>query len=245
MDINKILSITKKASIAVKNIYLNGFDVEYKDDLSPLTTADKVANEIICNSLIDLYPNIPIISEENKQIPYHIRKDWEYFWCIDPIDGTKEFVKKSGEFTINIALIHNQIPILGVIDAPILNTTYYAQKNFGAYKNGIRIPIKRDDNKYIIVASKSHMNTQTKEYIDNISTPLQKETISIGSSLKLCLVAEGKADIYPRFGNTMEWDISAGHSILLECNKDVIDISTNKSLTYNKQSLNNPDFIAK
>ncbi len=243
IDIEDIKNIALDAGRVIMEIYSKDFRVEYKDDNSPLTEADISSNEIICSELKKLYPNIPILSEENKEVVYEERKGWEYYWCIDPIDGTKEFIKKNGEFTVNIALIHNDTPVLGVVYAPALELMYYSKKGLGVYKNGIRLPVKRDDDKYIIVASKSHMSDETQSFIDKIETDKTKELISMGSSLKLCLVAEGKADVYPRLAPTMEWDTAAAHALVLQSGKKVVQYENNKPLVYNKENLLNPWFI--
>jgi 3'(2'), 5'-bisphosphate nucleotidase len=243
IDLNKIKNIAKDAGIAIMSIYKKDFNIEYKDDKSPLTQADLKANDIICKALIELYPNIPIMSEENKEISYDVRKDWEYYWCIDPIDGTKEFIKKNDEFTINIALIHRNIPVLGVVYAPAQGDMYASKQGYGAYKNNQKLPLKRADNKYIIVASKSHMSEETQNYIDSIKTNKQKELISKGSSLKLCMVADGIADIYPRLAPTMEWDTAAAHAIVLESGKKVYQYNTDDEIVYNKKNLLNPWFV--
>ncbi|WP_428025957.1 3'(2'),5'-bisphosphate nucleotidase CysQ [Arcobacter sp.] len=243
IDLEVIKNIALEASKVIMEIYRKDFQVEYKDDKSPLTEADLKSNEIICNSLKNLYPNIPIMSEENKQTDYEERKDWEYYWCIDPIDGTKEFIKKNDEFTINIALIHNQEPILGVVYAPAIDVMYSAKKGLGAFKNNEKLPIKRNDDKFIIVASKSHMSNETQEYINNIETTKEKELISMGSSLKLCLVAEGKADCYPRIAPTMEWDTAAADAIVRVCGKMTYNFETKKPVIYNKKDLLNPNFV--
>ncbi len=243
IDLEVIKNIALEASKVIMEIYRKDFQVEYKDDKSPLTEADLKSNEIICNSLKNLYPNIPIMSEENKQTDYEERKDWEYYWCIDPIDGTKEFIKKNDEFTINIALIHNQEPILGVVYAPAIDVMYSAKKGLGAFKNNEKLPIKRNDDKFIIVASKSHMSDETQEYINKIETTKEKELISMGSSLKLCLVAEGKADCYPRIAPTMEWDTAAADAIVRIAGKMTYNFETKKALIYNKKDLLNPNFV--
>jgi len=243
IDLELIKEIALEAGNAIMEIYKKDFQVDYKDDKSPLTEADIKSNEIICSALNKLFPNIPILSEENKEVTYKERKDWEYYWCIDPIDGTKEFVKRNGEFTVNIALIHNKVPILGVVYAPVLQDMYSSKKGLGAFKNSTKLPIKRDDDKYIIIASKSHMSKETQEFVDNIKTLKEKELISKGSSLKLCLVAEGKADIYPRLAPTMEWDTAAAHAIVLEANKDVVEFESKDTLKYNKENLLNPWFV--
>lgn len=244
INIQDIQNIALEAGKAIMEIYKKDFTVEYKDDKSPLTIADKISNEIICTSLEKLYPMIPMLSEENKEIAYEERKNWDYYWCIDPIDGTKEFIKKNGEFTVNIALIYKNTPVLGVVYAPAMSTMYYAKKGMGAYKADKRLPIeKEDDNKYIVVASKSHMSPETQIFIDSIQTDKTKELISIGSSLKLCMVAEGKADIYPRLAPTMEWDTAAAHAVLIESGKRVVQFASETEMVYNKKELLNPWFV--
>jgi len=245
INIEDIKHIALNAGKLIMEIYKKDFTIEYKDDKSPLTEADTKSNELICNTLEKMYPAIPILSEENKEVSYEIRKDWEYYWCIDPIDGTKEFIKKNGEFTVNIALIYKNIPVLGVVYAPALELMYYSKKGCGAFKNDIRLPIKREDNKFIIVASKSHMSNETQQFVDDIKTDKVKELVSMGSSLKLCLIAEGKADIYPRLAPTMEWDTAAAHAIVLESGKKVLQYDENKGVIYNKKNLLNPFFVVK
>ncbi|MEA2019880.1 MAG: 3'(2'),5'-bisphosphate nucleotidase CysQ [Campylobacterota bacterium] len=245
INIKDIKDIALTAGTAIMKIYEKDFKIEYKDDKSPLTEADLKSNEIICESLQKLYPSIPILSEENKEVEYSQRKCWEYYWCIDPIDGTKEFIKKNGEFTVNIALIYKNTPVLGVVYAPAIDAMYYAKKGYGAFKNSEQLPLSNNDNLYIIVASKSHMSDETRKFIDNIKTIKGKELISIGSSLKLCLVAEGKADIYPRLAPTMEWDTAAAHAIVLESGKQVIQYESQEPVVYNKKNLLNPWFIVK
>jgi len=238
-------------------IYKKDFQVEYKDDKSPLTQADKVSNEIICSSLKKLYPNIPILSEENKEVLFEDRKDWEYYWCIDPIDGTKEFIKKNDEFTINIALIYKDTPVLGVVYAPAIDKMYSAKKNEGAYLNNEKLPLKTSDEKFIVVASKSHLSEETQNFIDDLKLKYPSlETNSKGSSLKLCMVAEGIADIYPRIAPTMEWDTAAADAIVREVGKmsyqyneslkalEYLNINSKlKPLIYNKENLLNPYFV--
>jgi len=218
INVQDIVTIAKGAGNAIMQVYKQDFKVEYKQDSSPLTLADKKANDIIEDGLNQLSVNLPILSEEGKEIPYEDRKHWEYFWLVDPLDGTKEFVKKNDEFTVNIALIHKNTPVLGVVYAPALGVCYWAKKDEGAFKDGQKLPLKTVDqrNTYQIVASRSHMSDETQAFIDAIETSKEKELISIGSSLKICLVAEGEADIYPRLGPTMEWDTGAAHSIVEE-----------------------------
>jgi len=233
-------------------IYQKDFEVEFKADKSPLTEADKTAHNIIEAGLKSLdqqnNTSIPMMSEEGKSIPYEDRKNWEYYWLIDPVDGTKEFIKKNGEFTVNIALIHKGVPVLGVVYAPALNETYWAKQGDGAFKDGEKLPLKITDQRktYKIVASRSHMSGETKAYIDAIATDKTKELVSIGSSLKICLVAEGEADIYPRLGPTMEWDTAAAHAVVLEAGMEMKLCEGGEAvgqLLYNKPDLLNPFFI--
>ena len=247
IDIQDIVTIAKEAGNAIMQVYKQDFEVEYKQDSSPLTLADKKANDIIEDGLNQLSANLPILSEEGKEIPYEDRKYWEYFWLVDPLDGTKEFVKKNGEFTVNIALIHKDTPVLGVVYAPALNQIYWAKRNEGAFKDGQRLPLKTEQERetYKIIASRSHMTNETTVFISEIKTDKTKELVSIGSSLKICLVAEGEADIYPRLGPTMEWDTAAAHAIALEANmylRQYKDGMYSKCL-YNKESLLNESFI--
>ena len=254
IDIHKINFIARKAGNKIIKIYQQDFEVDYKKDNSPLTKADIKSNEIITESLEDLYPKIPILSEENKEVPYNIRRNWEYFWLIDPLDGTKEFVKKNGEFTVNIALIHKDNPVLGVIYAPVLEVLYYAQKEKGAFKQEKnkrpqRLPICREANNDTlkVIVSKSHYNQETKEFVNNLKNQYKKtiEFICIGSSLKFCLISEGKADLYPRLAPTMEWDTAAGQAIVEQVKGEIIEFNNQAPLKYNKKNLLNPWFITK
>jgi len=241
-----IVAIAKEAGSAIMQIYSQDFEVEYKKDKSPLTLADKKANDIIENSLNQLSVNLPILSEEGKNIPYEQRKHWEYFWLVDPLDGTKEFIKKNDEFTVNIALIHKDAPVLGVVYAPALDVCYWAKQGDGAFKDGKRLPLKTENQRetYKIVASRSHMSTETQAFINNIDTDKKKELVSIGSSLKICLVAEGEADIYPRLGPTMEWDTGAAHIVVIESGKNIFNFNRKGIINYNmKEHLVNPYFI--
>ena len=250
IDIQDIVTIAKEAGDAIIQIYKQDFKVEYKQDSSPLTLADKNANDIIEDGLNQLSVNFPILSEEGDDIPYESRKHWEYFWLIDPLDGTKEFVKKNGEFTVNIALIYKDTPVLGVVYAPALNVCYWAKQDEGAFKDGQELPLKAPNqrNTYKIVASRSHMSDETQAFIDAIDTDKEKELISIGSSLKICLVAEGEADIYPRLGPTMEWDTGAAHAVVREADKEIysyeqLEVNNYTCIKYNKENLLNQWFI--
>jgi 3'(2'), 5'-bisphosphate nucleotidase len=247
INIKDIVAVAKEAGDAIMQIYSQDFEIEYKQDSSPLTLADKKANDIIESNLNQLPVNLPILSEEGKEIPYEDRKHWEYFWLIDPLDGTKEFIKKNDEFTVNIALIHKDTPVLGVVYAPALDICYWAKQGEGAFKDEQRLPLKTESQRevYKIVASRSHMSDETQAFIDAIDTQKEKELILIGSSLKICLVAEGAADIYPRLGLTMEWDIGAAHAIVNESGKNLKEYVRNeyKEHTYNKKNLLNKSFI--
>ena len=247
IDLEDIVKIAKEAGDVIMEIYQKDFSIDYKEDNSPLTQADTQSNKIICKALEEAYPTIPLLSEENKEIPYDVRKDWEYYWCIDPIDGTKEFIKKNGEFTINIALIHKDTPVLGVVYAPDLGDMYKAKKGEGAFKNGKKLPLQTNPNpekKLTVVASKSHLSEETQAFIDKLDTK-EIEQVSKGSSLKLCMVAEGLADIYPRLAPTMEWDTAAADAVVRESQKMSYDFETNKPLIYNKENLLNSWFVVR
>jgi len=253
INIDDIAAIAKKAGDAIMEIYAKDFSVAYKDDESPLTEADVISNEIITAAL-EAY-GIPLLSEEGKAIPFEERRTWEYFWLIDPIDGTKEFVKKNGEFTVNIALIHHDTPVLGVVYAPALGEMYYAKKGEGAYKNGLRLPLKRNpapEECLHVVASKSHLSEETQAFIDAMAKRTKAvRQVSKGSSLKLVMVAEGEADVYPRLGPTMEWDTAAADAVVRESGKmtyrydDKADDSALQPVVYNKEDLLNPWFIVR
>ncbi|MCK9372263.1 MAG: 3'(2'),5'-bisphosphate nucleotidase CysQ [Sulfuricurvum sp.] len=246
---NDIIAIARKAGEAIMEIYAKDFTVDYKEDSSPLTEADQRANEIIVEGLNGLSVQLPILSEEGKMIDYDDRKEWGYFWMVDPLDGTKEFIKKNDEFTVNIALIYKNVPILGVVYAPALNEMYWAKKGEGAFKNGISLPLQTNQNpeKLLrIVASKSHLSPETQEYIDTLSETTERiECVSKGSSLKLCMVAEGSADIYPRLAPTMEWDTAAADAIVRESGKMTFGYPDETAVVYNKENLLNPWFVVK
>lgn len=257
VNLEDIKNIAKTAGDEISKIYKKDFTIEHKNDSSPLTEADKKSNEIICSSLEKLYPNIPILSEENKEVLYEDRKGWEYYWCIDPIDGTKEFIKKNDEFTVNIALIHKNIPVLGIVYAPAIDKMYSAKKGYGAYLNDKKLPLVKENDNFTVIASKSHLSDETQKFIDDLKNTYSSLTISSkGSSLKLCMIADGSADIYPRIAPTMEWDTAAAHAIVLESGKNVYQYDDNisalnyvkensklKPLVYNKVNLLNPYFV--
>ncbi len=252
VEIKRIINIAKEAGDAILEIYKKDFEIYTKQDESPLTEADQAANKIILDQLTASYPEIPYISEEVKQQAYEERKDWEYCWLIDPLDGTKEFIKKNGEFTVNIALIHNGVPVLGVVHVPVQNKTYYAEKGKGAFvieNNGA--PREIENRKHytelddiVVVASRSHLSQEVVDFVDALKAKGKNvEFLSSGSSLKFCLVAEGKAHVYPRLAPTMEWDTAAAHAVCLEAGKNVLVYETKKAMEYNREDLLNPWFI--
>lgn len=247
IQINDIVTIAKEAGDVIMAIYDKDFTIEYKDDKSPLTEADLASNEVIINALKKY--DLPIMSEEEQEILYEERKDWEYYWCIDPIDGTKEFIKKNDEFTVNIALIHKDTPVLGVVYAPALGEMYYAKQNEGAFKNNEKLPLKTNEapeKKLVVVASKSHLSEETQAFIDEVAETTQNiMQRSRGSSLKLVMVAEGEADIYPRLAPTMEWDTAAADAIVRESGKMTYQFEDDLPVSYNKKNLLNPWFIVK
>jgi 3'(2'), 5'-bisphosphate nucleotidase len=260
----KLIEIAIKASIeagkAIMEIYDTDFDIAYKKDHSPLTTADQAAHQII--SLFLESTSLPILSEEGKHLHFNERKGWHQFWLVDPLDGTKEFIKKNGEFTVNIALIDHGKPIAGVIYVPVADVLYVGIENQGAFKlhsteeydgsvedlrkKAINLPEIKNENAFRVVASRSHLSAETAEFIENLKKDHSNiQTVSKGSSLKLCLIAEGAADIYPRFAPTMEWDTGAGHAIVNAAGgRVVLAEDENIALTYNKENLLNPWFIA-
>ena len=235
-----------KGGQEILKIYDGKIEVEIKDDKSPLTLADKNAHLAIMKDLTKL--NIPVLSEEGREIPYSERKDWNQLWIVDPLDGTKEFIKRNGEFTVNIALIENGIPVLGVIYVPVTKVLYYGAKDIGSFKveNDIKSKLPIDNNKlnYIAVGSRSHMSEETETFFSQLKEKHGEiDIVSMGSSLKICLVAEGAADVYPRFAPTMEWDTAAGHAIAKYAGKTFIDYSTGTEMKYNRENLLNNWFI--
>lgn len=243
IDLDELRGMALDASRAVMEVYKRDFSVYEKEDKSPMSEADLLGNEIICKALAKF--SLPILSEENKLVSFDERKKWDYFFCVDPLDGTKEFIKRNGEFTINIALIDRDTPIAGVVYAPALDLMFSAKKGGGAFKNNEKLPLKIKRDSYKIVASKSHMSKETSDFIENLKVDKPKEFVSMGSSLKLCLVASGEVDIYPRLAPTMEWDTAAADAIVRESGKMTYDFNTQKPLIYNKEDLRNPYFIVK
>ena len=263
INFNQLLKLCIQAAFDAGNeilsFYNSGYDIELKSDNSPLTNADKAAHNVIARALENT--NIPVLSEEGNIIPYEIRKGYEYLWIVDPLDGTKEFIKHNDEFTVNIALVHHQSPILGVVYCPPLKSMYFASLNGkGAFKSVLdnydnidvekvmgqaeKIPFANRGRKFTVVASRSHMNSETAGFIENLKKEHGEiELIAKGSSLKLCEVAEGSADIYPRFAPTSEWDTAASHAVVEISGGKVLDAKTNQPLKYNKKDILNPWFV--
>lgn len=248
--IAEITQIARQAGATILEIYSQeaDFQVERKADSSPLTIADRRANAIICSALEGLPVQYPIISEENQQIPYAERQHFTKAWLVDPLDGTKEFLKRNGDFTVNIALINEGVIELGVVYIPVFDEMYYATKGGGAFKekNGMvqrlqALPFTMNDTGLKVIFSRSHMNPETEAFIQQLDQP---ELVSRGSSLKFLLIALGQAQVYPRMAPTMEWDTGAAQIILEEAGGQVIDQNTNAPLRYNKENLLNPYFVA-
>lgn len=267
-----LLSASLKAGEAILEIYESDFTFEQKEDKTPLTLADKQSHQIITGYL-NRSAGFPVLSEEGKNIPFSQRKDWEYFWLVDPLDGTKEFIKKNGEFTVNIALIFREKPVVGIVYIPVKKTFYFGAAGTGAYKlvqdrevaslvndaggssskvlfdkimnRAVRLPVENKKKGFTVIGSRSHMSVDTEDYVNKLKEKHGEiDFISAGSSLKFCLVAEGKADVYPRFGPTMEWDTAAGQVLVEQAGGTVINAESGTSLKYNKENLLNPYFIA-
>lgn len=249
---NGLIPIAKEAGEAIMKIYDDQElfqNVDYKSDNSPLTLADQAAHTIICKRLEVLRPDIPILSEEGKAIPFETRKSWEAYWCVDPLDGTKEFIRRNGQFTVNIALMHNNHPVLGIVYIPVSAKSYYGAKDMGAWRQDAegRVTSLQVDRfqwnqpSLRIVCSRAHQSEALQSYLEQFNAP---ETVPMGSSLKFMLLAEGKADVYPRLAPTMEWDTAAAHIIVEEAGGKIIRHETENTLAYNKENLLNPYFIA-
>jgi 3'(2'), 5'-bisphosphate nucleotidase len=254
-----IFEIIVRAGNEIIKIYQsNDFQVEMKSDKTPLTIADKNSNHVIVDGLKKLFPKIPILSEESKKTPFQTRKEWEYLWIVDPLDGTKEFIKKNGEFSINLALVKDGIAIFGILYLPVKDILYYAAKDYGAYKkdnSGRYTSLLHNkkceeyeqiaDSPKRIIISRSHYTEETQLFVEGIKKQFSKvQLISVGSAMKITYLAEGKADIYPRLAPTMEWDIAAGQIVLEESGGEILDFYEKTPLIYNKENLRNPWFVA-
>lgn len=262
--LSEAISTAVRAGKLIIDVYnSDDFMVNLKSDSTPLTLADTLAHKEISNSLSKT--RIPLLSEEGRNLHFDERKGWELFWLVDPLDGTKEFIKRNGEFTVNIALIVNKYPILGVVYIPVTGDLYFSLASEGAYKvseitpdaNAVlkysdlvikaeKLPIKTNRDVFTVVVSRSHPSPDTQKYIDKLKSKYGEISyISRGSSLKICMVAEGQADIYPRFGETTEWDTAAGQAIAEGAGCQVVAVDTCKRMMYNKEELVNPWFIVR
>lgn len=269
MDYPSLLKLAIKASInageKILKIYNTNFEVEIKKDSTPVTKADKAASDAIIK---DLSPTqINVLSEEGIIYDYELRKNWKHIWIVDPLDGTKEFVKRNGEFTVNIALIENHNPVIGVIYSPVSRQLYYACINFGSFKvdghfilahinnrdinmdqlmkSAQKLPLQPQPKIYTVVSSRSHLSKEVAERISKKKFKHNEVTIIYtGSSIKLCWIAEGLAHEYPRFGTTMEWDTAAGQCIIENAGGKILDLITNEPIKYNRENLSNNSFIS-
>lgn len=257
--VDKAIHAAVLAGKKIMEVYASvDFGVVIKEDQTPVTIADRQAHNEIIKYLESA--GLPVLSEEGIHLSYSERKNWDMFWLIDPLDGTKEFIKRNDEFTVNIALIQNGRPIAGVIFAPVTSVLYVGIPETGAFKlvnpdehctfqsmqlSGKKLPEETGRNEFAIVVSRSHMNQKTKEYIENIREEHESfRLINMGSSMKMCMVAEGTASVYPKLGTTMEWDTAAGHAILKASGKNIFITDLKTEIRYNKENLQNPHFIA-
>ncbi len=245
--IEPVRALAEQAGKRIMEVYATDFDVEHKDDKTPLTKADMAAHHTIIQGLTELTPTWPILSEESAKIPFAERTQWNCYWLVDPLDGTREFIKRNGEFTVNIALIYEHKPILGVVYVPVTEVSYFAYLGGGAFKSAPGqtaqlIKVRPCPEQHlIVVGSRSHANPTLQKFTDSLNLPF--ELVSIGSSLKSCWVAEGKADIYPRFGPTSEWDTAAAQCVVEQAGGYLTDMQL-EALRYNtKDSLLNPYFV--
>lgn len=269
MNYPELLKLAVKAAFAagdeILKIYTTDFYVETKSDDTPVTLADKTSGQLISKILAET--NIPIISEEEEILDYSVRKDWDHVWIVDPLDGTKEFIKRNGEFAVNIALVKNNKPVIGVIYAPFIKDIYFAYQSGGSFKItqhdmvqeltkknlpdhlfefSKKLPSQKLPKTYTVVGSRSHLSREVNEHVDKLRNLYgEVDMISVGSSIKQCWVADGKAHEYPRFGTTMEWDTAAGQCILEESGNALIDLGTGLPMVYNREKMKNNYFIAK
>ncbi|MFW6094493.1 MAG: 3'(2'),5'-bisphosphate nucleotidase CysQ [Pseudomonadota bacterium] len=251
-DQQALIDLTRRAGDAILEIYESDFDVETKDDESPLTKADLAAHRIITEGLAALTPEIPVVSEESEPPDYATRSGWPRYWLLDPLDGTKEFINKNGEFTVNIALIEHQQPVYGVVGVPAQGTVYtgdvgrgVAEKHGATGSERLHGRAMQEGGPVVVVASRSHGGERLESYIEALGERFAEvRRTPVGSSLKLCILAEGHADLYPRLGPTSEWDIAAAHAVL-EAAGGTLWAADGQPLRYNaKASFLNPEFIA-
>ncbi|MDF9441055.1 3'(2'),5'-bisphosphate nucleotidase [Stenotrophomonas acidaminiphila] len=242
-----VIDVARQAGAAIMQVYADGFDVEHKDDLSPLTSADLAAHHVIVRGLAQLTPDLPVLSEESAQLPWDARRQWQDYWLVDPLDGTREFIKRNGEFSVNIALIRDGVPVFGVVQAPVSDVVWHAMRGDGAWRReGGRedailtrrppaLPLR-------VAASRSHRDARTGELLARMG---EIELVAQGSSLKFCRIAEGTLDVYPRLGPTSEWDTAAGQCVLEAAGGVLLAADTGEPFHYNRRPrLLNGDFIA-
>jgi len=253
--LNTVEDIAIAAGDRILGVYnqADGVAVDFKSDNSPITEADRQAHDLICERLTVLTPDIPVLSEESKPVDFAIRKNWQSYWLVDPLDGTKEFVKRNGEFTVNIALIENGVATLGVVHVPVTGVTYSGASKTGAFvqrgtgdREAIAVTrITESTTRLQIVASRSHRDEQLTRIVQSLREKFAEvNEVSMGSSLKICLLAEGKADFYPRLAPTSEWDTAAAHAVLSAAGGEIVDLQF-MPLRYNQKSLLlNPYFLA-
>ncbi len=250
MDTNQVLlevtALAREAGRAILEVYASSFSVQEKEDRSPLTEADLRSEKLILAGLKRIAPEIPVLSEESAQAPYSARKAWDRLWVVDPLDGTKEFVQRNGEFTVNIALVDQQRPVLGIVHAPVLERSYYACEGVGAFRSDaqaagkpIRVAKARRPGPVRVVGSRSHRGSSLDAFLARVGP---HRLVEVGSSLKLCLVAEGEADVYPRLGPTSEWDTAAGQCVLEQAGGQVLKLD-GEPLEYNREKTLNPSFV--
>ncbi|MFD1415598.1 3'(2'),5'-bisphosphate nucleotidase CysQ [Oceanobacillus jeddahense] len=262
VSLKTLLDISLEAGREILNVYERDYFVETKGDGSPLTAADQRSHQAIIAGLQNVYGEIPILSEEGRKIPYAKRKEWSVFFLVDPLDGTKEFIKKNGEFTVNIALIEGGYPVMGIIYVPVLDTFYFGKTDLGAFKlegasrmnpaddkalieQSVQLPITAPSDIVKVIASRSHMSEETEAFIEELRNDHTVNVVSAGSSLKFCLVAEGKADYYPRYAPTMEWDTAAGQAIVEAAGGTMLRYEDNERFYYNRKNLKNGWFFVK
>ena len=253
-QLTNLLKIVRQAGIEILSVYshTNNYNVSYKEDNSPITEADRLANNLIVDALKKLPSNLPILSEESEDVPFSERESWEDYWLIDPLDGTREFIRRNGEFTVNIALVRNGVPEMGAVHVPVSGVTYLGKRGEGAWRVEQDDIVKEIHSRKLeppygflkIVASRSHHNDPLVNLIQDISKEIQVEVVSMGSSLKICLLAEGEADLYPRLAPTCEWDTAAAHAVLKASGGEIFNTAF-QPLKYNKKTdLFNPHFFA-
>lgn len=242
-----LVPLVERAGKAILEVYESGFSVEEKADRSPVTAADRAAHDILAEGLREQWPDIPVLSEEGADVAFETRRSWSRFFLVDPLDGTKEFIRRNGDFTVNVALVEEGRPVAGVVGLPAHDAVFGGTAADGAFRIDAAgpVPISVQDppreEPLRVVASRSHRDAETEAFLERLPP---HETLSCGSSLKICRVAEGAADLYPRFGPTMEWDTAAAHAVLLAAGGRVVSARDGRPLEYNKEDLHNPGFIA-